>query len=340
MVSARRSSGRCSSRRGSRSCLAPSTSPGDDGQQPSPREQAREALLDWYRPRRKAYPWRRARSSRRPTPRCCRAGERGHVAADAGLTGRARLRSVHGRFPDVRSLASASLADVLRSWGRLGYPRRAVALHRAAGRIVEQHDGRGASRSGGHFKRCRVWVSTRSAAVASLAHGPPSRWSTPTCEGSVARVDRCVRARRGAEVASWQFAADKWLDRRHPESWNQALMDLGREGVPALRRDVRVSAGNPGARSRPPGRHGQAVPRGASSRSTKVRCVRYVAPSPAELRPARPARWGRDRACHWLRPGGRIVEAIPGPGTKTECGDRVARSTRRVVNEGSGRAPR
>ena len=32
------------------------------------------------------------------------------------------------RFPDVASLAAATVGDVLRAWGGLGYPRRALAL--------------------------------------------------------------------------------------------------------------------------------------------------------------------------------------------------------------------
>src|SRR4029079_1113663 len=37
-----------------------------------------------------------------------------------------------GRFPTLRSLARASLGDVLRAWSGLGYTRRARDLHRVA----------------------------------------------------------------------------------------------------------------------------------------------------------------------------------------------------------------
>jgi A/G-specific adenine glycosylase len=46
------------------------------------------------------------------------------------------------RFPDPACLAGAPLSDVLARWEGLGYPRRAVALQRAAASIVEQHGGR------------------------------------------------------------------------------------------------------------------------------------------------------------------------------------------------------
>lgn len=44
-------------------------------------------------------------------------------------------------FPTVFALAAAPLEDVLRAWQGLGYNRRAVALHRAAGIIVREHGG-------------------------------------------------------------------------------------------------------------------------------------------------------------------------------------------------------
>jgi A/G-specific adenine glycosylase len=45
------------------------------------------------------------------------------------------------RFPDVRSLASASLREVLEEWNGLGYNSRGQRLHRAAALIVEHHGG-------------------------------------------------------------------------------------------------------------------------------------------------------------------------------------------------------
>lgn len=45
------------------------------------------------------------------------------------------------RFPTVRALAEADIAEVLRCWEGLGYYRRAHLLHRAAGQIVEKYGG-------------------------------------------------------------------------------------------------------------------------------------------------------------------------------------------------------
>ena len=71
------------------------------------------------------------------------------------------------RFPSVGALAEADAADVLDEWQGLGYNRRALALHRAAGAVMElgggaargRKEARGASRnrSGnrcGHTRLC------------------------------------------------------------------------------------------------------------------------------------------------------------------------------------------
>lgn len=44
-------------------------------------------------------------------------------------------------WPDPTALAKASPAEVLRIWGRLGYPRRALRLREAAVACVERHEG-------------------------------------------------------------------------------------------------------------------------------------------------------------------------------------------------------
>ena len=43
------------------------------------------------------------------------------------------------RWPRPSALAAASQGEVLRAWGKLGYPRRAMRLHEAAAAIAEEH---------------------------------------------------------------------------------------------------------------------------------------------------------------------------------------------------------
>lgn len=45
------------------------------------------------------------------------------------------------RWPEPRDLAAAGTDEVLRAWGRLGYPRRALRLQQCARVLVERHGG-------------------------------------------------------------------------------------------------------------------------------------------------------------------------------------------------------
>lgn len=45
------------------------------------------------------------------------------------------------RWPGPRDLATATPAEILRVWDRLGYPRRALRLRECAQVVVERHDG-------------------------------------------------------------------------------------------------------------------------------------------------------------------------------------------------------
>jgi A/G-specific adenine glycosylase len=45
------------------------------------------------------------------------------------------------RWPDPAALAADTVAEAIRAWGRLGYPRRALRLHACAEAIVAHHGG-------------------------------------------------------------------------------------------------------------------------------------------------------------------------------------------------------
>ncbi|MDH4112369.1 MAG: A/G-specific adenine glycosylase [Actinomycetota bacterium] len=131
------------------------------------------------------------------------------------------------RFPDVGSLAGAPRADVLRAWGRLGFPRRAVALHRAAGEIVERFGGDVPEEPASLRTLPGVGEYT-AAAVASLAFGVPVAAIDTNVKRVWARVDHGCEP---DEVATRPVSesASSWLDTGRPADWNQAVMDLGRE---------------------------------------------------------------------------------------------------------------
>jgi A/G-specific adenine glycosylase len=190
--------------------------------EPSPTDRDRESLLAWFAPRGRTYPWRR----RRPDPYAVLVSEVMLQQTQARRVVPA-YTSFLARFPTAEALAAVSRAEVVRAWGGLGYPTRAVRLHEAARTIVRDHGGR----VPGGLQALRALPGVgpyTAAAVASIAFGEP-----------VAAVDtnaRRIAARylHGAEPdelspRALSDAAQGWVDVDRPGEWNQALMDLGRE---------------------------------------------------------------------------------------------------------------
>jgi A/G-specific adenine glycosylase len=131
------------------------------------------------------------------------------------------------RFPTVAALAAASKADVVRAWGRLGYPRRAVALHSAARTVMRDHDGRIPSDVETLLSLPGIGPYTASA-VGSIAYGR----RVAAVDTNIRRVvARFILGNEPADVTFEDVAAGAraWLDADDAGAWNQALMDLGRE---------------------------------------------------------------------------------------------------------------
>lgn len=187
--------------------------------QPSPAAASREALLAWYRPRRRAYPWRRTRD-----PYVILVSE-----VMLQQTQAARVAAAFGpflrRFPTVRALARATRSDVLRAWGGLGYNRRAVALHEAARAIVREHGGCVPADPAALRRLPGVGPYT-AAAVASLGFGVPVAAVDTNVRRIVARVHAGTDRPAPGTVRA---IAEAWVEASDPGAWNQALMDLGRE---------------------------------------------------------------------------------------------------------------
>ncbi|NUT47073.1 MAG: A/G-specific adenine glycosylase [Saccharothrix sp.] len=94
-----------------------------------------ELLLDWFADTARDLPWRR--------PECTPWGVLGSEIM-LQQTPVARVEPVWrewlARWPTPSAMAEAGQGEVLRAWGKLGYPRRALRLHAAAQAIAGQHD--------------------------------------------------------------------------------------------------------------------------------------------------------------------------------------------------------
>jgi A/G-specific adenine glycosylase len=197
------------------------------GQRSGP-EALRKALVTWYRPRRRAYPWRRTRD-----PYAVLVSEVMLQQTQAPRVQLAYDRFL-ARFPTTLDLAHASRADVLRAWNGLGYNRRAVALSEAARTIVSNHAGAVPSERDELRALPGIGPYT-AAAVASIAYGVPVAAVDTNVRRVVARVHLGSEAHE-ADGRRIRELADDWLDREAPGEWNQALMDLGREVCRAIPR--------------------------------------------------------------------------------------------------------
>ena len=121
------------------------------------------------------------------------------------------------RFPRVEDLAQASESEVLALWSGLGYYSRARNLQKAALQIVEAG---GFPRDYEGIRALAGVGDYTAAAVASIAFGLPHA----AVDGNVRSV---VMRLAGDAAADLGATATKLLDRRRPDRWNQALMELG-----------------------------------------------------------------------------------------------------------------
>jgi len=131
------------------------------------------------------------------------------------------------RFPNVRSLASAPLDEVLHLWSGLGYYARARNLHRAAQLLIERHAGEFPATLPTVMELPGIGRST-AAAILALCRG--ERHSI--LDGNVKRVlSRYFGVEGHPGVAAveqqlWQLA-DMCTPHARVAAYTQGIMDLG-----------------------------------------------------------------------------------------------------------------
>jgi A/G-specific adenine glycosylase len=128
------------------------------------------------------------------------------------------------RFPDIQSLASASLADVLVAWSGLGYNRRAKYLHRAAQHIVTDFDGQFPETVDVLVSLPGIGINT-AGAIAAYAYNKPVVF----VETNIRSVIIMYFFQDATDVKDKEIAAaaSAVLDQSNPREWYWALMDYG-----------------------------------------------------------------------------------------------------------------
>ncbi|MGL5729490.1 MAG: A/G-specific adenine glycosylase, partial [Bacteroidales bacterium] len=131
------------------------------------------------------------------------------------------------RFPYISDLAQADEDEVLRMWQGLGYYSRARNIHAAARDIMSRFDGQFPTT----YKDIRSLKGIgpyTAAAIASFAYRLPHA----AVDGNVYRVlsrlfdiDIPIDSTEGKKL--FEALAEELLDKKHPDLFNQAMMEFG-----------------------------------------------------------------------------------------------------------------
>lgn len=187
--------------------------------QPPTLQRLRQSLLAWYQQQGRILPWRQTRDPYA-------------IWVSEIMLQQTQVKTVlpyYQRwlqlFPDVFALAEADQQQVLKAWQGLGYYSRARNLHRAAQKIVQEHQGQFPEQLDAVLKLPGIGRTT-AGGILSAAFNQP----TAILDGNVKRVLARLTALRvppaQAQRQLWELSA-ALLDPASPRDFNQALMDLG-----------------------------------------------------------------------------------------------------------------
>lgn len=178
----------------------------------------KKALADFYRQGKRNLPWRRTKN-----PYYILVSE---IMLQQTQTDRVipKYKEFLRRFPTVNALAKASTADVLKAWQGLGYNRRALALKRAAEKIISDFQGV-VPRTLEQLVQLPGVGPYTAAAVCAFAYNQPHN----LLETNVRTVLLHHFFPRAVRVADAKLLplVRATLDRQNPREWYWALMDYG-----------------------------------------------------------------------------------------------------------------
>jgi A/G-specific adenine glycosylase len=179
-------------------------------------------LISWYKNNKRDLPWR---STKDPYIIWISEIILQQTRVEQGLPYFNRFIS---RFPDLKSLATADIEEVLRLWQGLGYYSRARNLHYSAKKIVQEFGGIFPD----NFKKLRELKGVgdyTAAAVASISFGE----KVPVVDGNVMRVISRIfgkdwdLSKSASKQKFFEFAHSIMPMEHDPSEFNQALMEFG-----------------------------------------------------------------------------------------------------------------
>ena len=139
-----------------------------------------------------------------------------------------RVRSKYVRFvqafPDFRSLAHASLGEVLEVWQGLGYNRRALALSRIAREVVDRYGGTLPRQADTLITFPGIGKASASS-IAAFAFNEPTVFIETNIRAVF--IHFFFQDREGVCDSDILPLVECTLDRGNPRRWYSALMDYG-----------------------------------------------------------------------------------------------------------------
>jgi A/G-specific adenine glycosylase len=220
----------------------------------------RETVRAWYRANGRSLPWRETRD-----PYAILVSE---VMLQQTQVDRVRTKYAEflGLFPDITTLARASLKAVLAAWQGLGYNRRAVALKRCAETVAERWGGTLPATV--EELESLPGIGTYTArAIAAFAYGQPTVFIETNIRAVF--IHSFCHDRQGVHDREIIPLVTRTLDRRNPRDWYYALMDYG-----VMLKKVHA---NPGRRS---AHHTRQSPFRGSNRELRSRILRAILAAP------------------------------------------------------------
>ncbi len=128
------------------------------------------------------------------------------------------------KFPNIQTLASAPLGDVLRVWSGLGYNRRAKYLHKLAQIVAQEHNGKFPNDFSSLVSLPGVGISTAGALLAFAF-----KEDTPMIDTNIRRIlVRCFYKNKEIPNDKVLYAfAQEIIPKGKGREWNYAMLDLG-----------------------------------------------------------------------------------------------------------------
>lgn len=178
-----------------------------------------QGLCDWYAKNSRPLPWR---ESRDPYPIWISEVMLQQTTSTAVIP---FFQKFMGRFPSLKSLATAPLSEVYKYWAGLGYYSRARNIHKAAQLLAEQKQF---PKGYAELIEYPGFGDYTARAVTSQAFGEP----VGVVDGNVIRV---LSRRFGLALEYWktpekrklQEISDTYAQAGDPNIINQSLMELG-----------------------------------------------------------------------------------------------------------------